>query len=208
MPQFSVYKLRPDGPADPGSFVDFGERSVRTVGPIQGPDFTATLYLAETPSHRPSWAGFLAAGFTTVDPWPQVASASALVIVQLSDAGAPSYAMPFGSGGRFLLQDESYQRGFGLKAALNLIYPTGSEAAGRLRTMDMKRRQRNIVRSRLQSSAPTEVEEFNIDQLLVSTMVIRRAERAGGVPAVIASRQDCAMLAGGPFLGCAGGPLP
>jgi hypothetical protein len=46
------------------------------------------------------------------------------------------------------------------------------------------------------------------DQLLVSPMVIRRAERAGGVPAVIASRQDCAMLAGGPFLGCAGGPLP
>ena len=29
-----------------------------------------------------------------------------------------------------------------------------------------------------------------------------------GVPAVIASRQDCAMFAGGPFLGCAGGPLP
>jgi len=46
------------------------------------------------------------------------------------------------------------------------------------------------------------------DQLLVSPMVIRRAERAGGVPAVIASRQDCAMLAGGLFLGCAGGPLP
>jgi hypothetical protein len=45
------------------------------------------------------------------------------------------------------------------------------------------------------------------DQLLVSTMVIRRAERAGGVPAVIASRQDCVMLAGGPFFGCAGGPL-
>lgn len=45
------------------------------------------------------------------------------------------------------------------------------------------------------------------DQLLVSTMVIRRAERAGGVPAVMASRQDCAMLAGGP-LGYAGGPLP
>jgi pimeloyl-ACP methyl ester carboxylesterase len=29
-----------------------------------------------------------------------------------------------------------------------------------------------------------------------------------GVPAVIPSRQDCAMLAGGPFLGCAGGPFP
>ena len=29
-----------------------------------------------------------------------------------------------------------------------------------------------------------------------------------GVPAVIASRQDCAMLAGRPFLVCAGGPLP
>ncbi|MEX1255931.1 MAG: DNA methyltransferase [Dehalococcoidia bacterium] len=26
--------------------------------------------------------------------------------------------------------------------------------------------------------------------------------------AVVASRQDCAILAGGPFLGCAGGPLP
>jgi len=46
------------------------------------------------------------------------------------------------------------------------------------------------------------------DQPLVSTMVIRRAERAAGLPVVIASRQDCAVLAGGPFLGCAGGPLP
>jgi hypothetical protein len=46
------------------------------------------------------------------------------------------------------------------------------------------------------------------DQPLVSTMVIRRAERAAGSPVVIASRQDCAVLAGGPFLGCAGGPLP
>ena len=29
-----------------------------------------------------------------------------------------------------------------------------------------------------------------------------------GVPAVIATRHDCAVLAGGPFLGYAGGPLP
>jgi hypothetical protein len=43
--------------------------------------------------------------------------------------------------------------------------------------------------------------ERSAPQLLVSTMVIRRAERTGGVPAVIASRQDCAMLAGRPFLG-------
>ena len=46
------------------------------------------------------------------------------------------------------------------------------------------------------------------DQLLVSTIVIRRAERPAGMPAVIASLQDCGMLAGGPFLGCAGGLLP
>ncbi len=46
------------------------------------------------------------------------------------------------------------------------------------------------------------------DQPLVSTMVIRRAERAAGLPVVIASRQDCAVLAGGPSVGCAGGPLP
>jgi hypothetical protein len=31
-------------------------------------------------------------------------------------------------------------------------------------------------------------------------------QKGCGVPAVIASRQDCAMLAGRPFLVCAGGP--
>jgi hypothetical protein len=27
-------------------------------------------------------------------------------------------------------------------------------------------------------------------------------------PGLVASRQECAMFGGGPFLGCAGGPLP
>lgn len=74
----------------------------------------------------------------------------------------------------------------------------------RYRTVRLLTRERCSRHYRLAKLVPS----GSTDQPLVSTMVIRRAERAAGSPVVIASRQDCAVLAGGPFLGCAGGPLP
>jgi uncharacterized protein (TIGR04141 family) len=75
------------------------------------------------------------------------------------------FAFPFGMSGRFLLKPDVYERGYGLRTALNLIYPRSVEEAARLRAVDSKRHGASTVRSRFQASEPADFETFDVNRL-------------------------------------------
>ncbi|GAA2028318.1 hypothetical protein GCM10009740_17340 [Terrabacter terrae] len=64
-----------------------------------------------------------------------------------------------------MLDPATYVRGYGLKTALNLIYPNNSRSAPRLRSVDSKRRDASVLRSRVQASEQVDFEAFDVSQL-------------------------------------------
>ena len=76
----------------------------------------------------------------------------------------PSLHLPSVTGARFLLRPESVARGYGLRTALNLIYPRTSNDTVRLRGVDTKRRGPTTVRSRLQVSHQADFESFDVNR--------------------------------------------
>ncbi len=74
------------------------------------------------------------------------------------------FAFSFGTVGRFLLRTDSYIRGFGLRAALNVIYPAEADPATRLRAVDTKRRAATTTRARVQASEQTDFETFDVNR--------------------------------------------
>ena len=171
MPSLSCCRLKPqiEGRDDP-DFDDYisTQADLSTVGPVAYPDFEAKLYYASSPPRRPSWGTFIEDGFEASIDWPFGQSTSALVIVRIETRQQKHYfAFPFGPVGRFFLRDDTYQRVYGLRTALNLMYPIGPvPGSGQgLRTIDSKRRGATLLRSRSQSSAITSFDVFDIDRL-------------------------------------------
>lgn len=171
MPALSCYRLKPqiEGHDHP-DFDDYisADTELSTSGPITYPDFEAKLFYSSSPPRQPSWGSFLASGFEAPIDWPYGRSTSALVIVRFETRGAYHYfAFPFGPIGRFFLRDDTYERVYGLRTALNLMYPIGPvPGSGQgLRTIDSKRRGATLMRSRSQSSAITTFDVFDIDRL-------------------------------------------
>ncbi|MYI82915.1 MAG: hypothetical protein F4056_06340 [Chloroflexi bacterium] len=171
MPALSCYRLKPQVEGtDLPDFDDYvsTEIDLITSGPVVYPDFEAKLYYSSSPPRQPSWGSFLDAGFEAPIDWPYGQSTSALVIARFGTRGRHHYfAFPFGPIGRFFLRDDTYHRVYGLRTALNLMYPIGAvPGSGQgLRTIDSKRRGATLVRSRSQSSAITTVDVFDIDRL-------------------------------------------
>ncbi len=77
---------------------------------------------------------------------------------------SPMFAL--GTTGRFLLKHEAWQRGYGLKTALNLIYPE-RRAAARANSSRWTPNGEAVrfIRSRLQSSRATTFEAFDVDKV-------------------------------------------
>lgn len=107
-----------------------------------GLDFEARLYLWTPPTAEPSWAGFLREGFGPNVAVTETALNRALIVLRVRHYNADRYfAFPFGAG-RFLLRSNSYERSYGLRAALNVIYegdsPEAPTALARVRRVDAK----------------------------------------------------------------------
>jgi uncharacterized protein (TIGR04141 family) len=135
---------------------------------VQHPDFSAWAFVIRAHPRAPEWATFLSEGFPGLTVG-LTGGPSALLIVR---AAAPDrrrqdvmFAFTFGAVGRFVLRSDGYERGYGLRTALNLIYPRGSAEAARLRAIDSKRRGQMTVRSRFQSSELADLEVFDINYL-------------------------------------------
>jgi len=141
------------------------EAPTATSGPISGPNFTAQVWLRERPPHLPRWVGFLQEGAPGM-PVPSIASASGLVVVAVEASPVHHFAFTFGVGGRFLLRDDGFDRGFGLRVALNLIFPKGleDEETSRLLGFDSKRRSGERIRERHQAALATTFEVLDVDR--------------------------------------------
>jgi len=153
------------------SFEDFlnqEERQVRSLDPVAGRNFSARLFVALGQAREPPWVEFLRAGFGEV-PSKRSSSMAALLVVRTgSRSSGTFFAFPFGSGGRFLIKPGVWERGYGLRTALNLIFPrtaTGLDDAARFVAVDTKRRASDTVRSRRQTSRATAFEAFDVDKL-------------------------------------------
>lgn len=172
MPALTIYKLRSRFDGQPitnmGQYVDLAGKHVSTYGPVQGPGFEAMLHVSDVHPHAPPWGTFLREGFGEEVTVPNIASAGALILLAVKFKGGQRYfAIPFGTNGRFLLRPSAPEAAYGVRTALNLIYPSASaaESDSRLIGIDAKRHGLETVRSRLQSSRATEPETFDLDML-------------------------------------------
>lgn len=175
MPPLTCYRLRRevDGQGVQGfdDFLDREGHSIAEHGPLPGPGFEAMLYVSTGSPASPKWATFLREGFVDL-ALPLIAGVSALLLVRVRFRGGGSweyFALTFGAGGRFLLKEGTYERGYGLRTALNLIYPREEKQENpdlaRLISLDAKRRSPDSLRSRRQTSRSATFEAFDLDRL-------------------------------------------
>jgi uncharacterized protein (TIGR04141 family) len=175
MPALMAYRIRRivDGHpvTDFDDVIDPREFNVTPYGPITGNGYIAKAYVINDQPPNIPWVQFLQGGFPDLQA-RMGRSPSSLVVVKVPQAmpgrkHVPDlmFAFAFGPAGRHLLRGNSYERGYGLRTALNLIYPKLSSDLPRLREIDSKRRGSTIVRARTQTSQQTDIETFNINEL-------------------------------------------
>ena len=173
MPHFTSYRLVDDfelaalgNNADFDRFVDFVDHYLVPIGPQSREGFSAMLYTWRAPPHPPPWSSFMQDGFGNESGIPTVAAVGALLVVRLQPE-KKYFAFAFGSTGRFLLRAGGWRRGYGLKTAVNLIYPRGlteEQSRARLVSVDAKRRGPERLRSRTQASHATTLEALDLDR--------------------------------------------
>jgi uncharacterized protein (TIGR04141 family) len=172
MPQLTLYRIRDSINGHRvrsfDSIVDLEDRaSVDEYGPISQPGFQAKLFVSRGQLMEVPWAGLLRQGFSEAQV-PKLRSVGALLLIKTSIRERPSYfALPFGPGGRFLLKQGSWERGYGLRTALNVIYEgdDGSETydVSRLRAVEAKKVGENTIRSRHQANHSSSLDAFDVD---------------------------------------------
>lgn len=168
MGSFCCYRLRDTlGGNEPGDLDDYldNESEPQVYGPLDFGNFTAKLYVSQSAPHSPPWERFVRSGFDIVGQLPLVTSSGAVVVLALHPENL-HFAFTFGTLGRFLLRPDAWQRSYGLRTALNLIYPREDDAStGKLVAVDAKRRGGNTMRSRRQASKATSFEAFDVDKV-------------------------------------------
>lgn len=143
------------------------DASVATSSRTETRVFEAEVFVATAADQLPAWGSFLSSAFTDLFI-PSGVHPSAILFVRAKGTKAhepATYAFTFGPAGRFMLDPAVYVRGYGLKTALNMIYPKRSKDAPRLRSVDSKRRDASILRSRVQASGQVDFEAFEVSQL-------------------------------------------
>jgi uncharacterized protein (TIGR04141 family) len=129
-------------------------------------DFDAQLFVAPPDEGPPSWLGPLKAGFSQLEEIPDSISNSAVLIIKVKSSNRElHFASTFGFG-RFLLRSGSFERNYGLRVALNAIYPTSKGRQldfDRLRSVDSKTVGANTLRTRRQVDRKADFETFDVD---------------------------------------------
>jgi uncharacterized protein (TIGR04141 family) len=126
--------------------------------------FEAQLFISISDPRVPLWIEFLKGGFDNL-PISEMQTTSAVLALKIQYTGEDEiFAFTFGYG-RFLLRPNSYDRNYGLRAALNVIYDqiTGALDPNRLRSVDAKTVAANTIRTRRQADRKTTFETFGVD---------------------------------------------
>lgn len=169
MPTLTCFRLRPEHDGSDVAFETFlaKDTPVALSESISSRTFDAAVFVAPVAERPPSWAAFLSAAFGDVQIASGVHPSAILFIrtVATRSDDAATFAFAFGPAGRFMLDPAVFVRGYGLKTALNLIYPSNARSAPRLRSVDSKRRDTSVLRSRVQASEQVDFEAFDVSQL-------------------------------------------
>lgn len=153
-----------------GQKVDSFEQILRNPTEVRSFDlaaempFEARLFVSVSEPRAPLWAAFLGEGFNDL-PISQIQSTNAVLALRIQCADEDEiFAFTFGYG-RYLLRPSSYDRNYGLRVALNVIYDqiAGEFDPNRLRSVDVKTVAANTIRTRQQADRRTAFETFGID---------------------------------------------
>jgi uncharacterized protein (TIGR04141 family) len=171
MADLTCYRLRgaPKGPVvdfDNGIDEDDLGESVHSEPTLIG-GVRTKLYITPAKPHLPDWAVLLQNAFGGNLDIPTVSGAGALMIVERErPSGKEFLAFTFGYGWR-LLRPDAFQRGFGLRTCLNVVFEgdtgTGDWDPARLRSVDSKRVGPTVLRARHQVSGMAALEDLEID---------------------------------------------
>lgn len=185
MPSLSCYRLRSEieGVTVQGfdDYLGADVGNVKIHGPVAGEGFAAKLFVTSVPPRQPTWISFVDQGFGPADQWPTISSAGALLLVRLDEPDLGYFGFTFGTMGRFLLRSDAHRPAFGLRTALNLMYPSGDATnPSRLRSVDSHRHDRSTVRARRQTSIASTFEVFDVDRMreFLRTAVGKPADQA------------------------------
>ena len=187
MPVLNCFKIRSSLSSKPQvKFDDFVDPDTLAVAESTGTQrfsgFTAQTYLIPSHPHPVAWASFIESGFPALRVGT-ASSPSALMLVRANSGGNrrrladPVFAFAFGTSGRHMIRSTCYERNFGLRTALNVIYPRSGQGSSRIRSIDTKQRGSTVMRKRQQSS---ELSDFNIFGVNRMRDVL---SKASGVPA-------------------------
>jgi uncharacterized protein (TIGR04141 family) len=141
--------------ADPGS--------VDSI-PLDGDHpFDAQLYLSTSEPRVPPWVPFLNEGFGDLGI-VATQRPSAVLVIKTHYYKDHYFALTFGQG-RHLLRQDAYDRNYGLRVALNVIYQEGTQDTdqGRLRSISATTVAANTIRTRRQSDRKATFEAFGVD---------------------------------------------
>lgn len=162
----TIYALNPtvDGQVadDFDVFVDSEGHQLVPHGPVSGDGFESMLYMSRSIPREPPWSPFLRDGGYSDLNITSAPAVGVVLIVRLDEPPKGYFAFTFGSG-RYLLRNDAWQRAYGLRTALNLIYPAGESRANKLVSVDAKRVSGEPVRSRHQAAHATAFETFDLD---------------------------------------------
>lgn len=170
VPDLTCYKLKMSGGAltELESPLDLDpEEKVKRLGPMDYAGTRVKLVIAPARPHPPDWQVALQVVFGDDADVPLVSGAAAVLVVEREkDGHFHHFAFTFGGGWRFLRPD-SYERGFGLKACLNIVFEgdtgTGDWDPARLRSVDSKRVGANVLRARHQVSGMAALEDLDVN---------------------------------------------
>jgi uncharacterized protein (TIGR04141 family) len=129
-------------------------------------NFQAGLFVAPPDEGPPSWLAPLKIGFGALEQIPDSINNSAVLIIKVRHHGRElHFAATFGFG-RFLLRPGAFERNYGMRVALNAIYPKHKGKrldSDRLRSVDSKTVGANTFRTRRQADRKADFETFDVD---------------------------------------------
>lgn len=172
MADLTCYKLRtpPHGPVGSfdGALTEEALGNVEVRGPVTVDEGTSVkLYFTRSQPHSPGWERVINDAIGEEVPFPKVSSAAAVLVVRRETPDDSHFlAFTFGYGWQ-LLRPDSFERGFGLKASLNIVFEgdtgTGDWDPARLRSVDAKRVGPNVLRTRHQVAGVAALEQLDMN---------------------------------------------
>lgn len=133
----------------------------------EGFEFEGRLFIAPSKSNTPPWREFLQPGFGSLDTVQDSVSSGAVLIARIHyDSEAIYFAIPFGFG-RYLLKPDCFRWNYGLRVALNAMYPVAGPGNGydaaRIRSVDSKTVSSNVIYTRRQMARKAIFEDFGFN---------------------------------------------